>query len=158
MKIATFVIVIFMMNSCWGRSATLKTFSTDYCTGFAEGTKSRPDLWKHCCLEHDLYLWAGGTKDERDEADLHLKSCVAETGVRKIAEIMYLGIRAGRYSPVSIPGMHWGNAFYDEPTYKKLTESEIGYIESEIMNGYDFISVEIKNNFINSLYSRLDTP
>ena len=75
-------------------SQSIKPFETDYCTMFMEGT------WGHCCLEHDLRYWIGGTKKEQLQSDIQLRSCVAESGGDFMANAIYYAVRAGHYSPV----------------------------------------------------------
>lgn len=137
-------------------ASELKPFATDYCTNFPEGTKDNPEQWKHCCLNHDLYMWAGGTEPERDEADLSLKECVAETGAQHIATLMYFAVRAGSHSPIKFPDKKWNNGWTDRPDYQSLTSDDIDLIEFEIYSTHEEISPEIKEHFINQLRSRLE--
>jgi hypothetical protein len=58
----------------------LRPFQTDYCTNFPNGTPENKELWKERCIQHDLYLWAGGTKYERLATDRQLKNCVISKG------------------------------------------------------------------------------
>jgi hypothetical protein len=109
-----------------------RPFVTDGCTDFVNGTSEKPELWLHCCVAHDLYFWAGGTRAARDQADLDLRDCVRATGAKTAAELMYLGVRLGSHSPSKHKGMQWGNAWPDRPAYRRLTPEEIELIESEL--------------------------
>ena len=63
---------------------------------FVDGTFENPELWKECCLKHDIAYWRGGTEEERASADLAFKSCVAKkTGNAELAELMYQAVRTG---------------------------------------------------------------
>jgi hypothetical protein len=135
---------------------SLSPFDTDYCTNYPEGTRSRPELWKHCCLYHDLAFWAGGNKQNRYDADRELKSCIQEAGAPVIAQMMYLGVRAGSYSPLKYPEKKWNNGWRERVTYRSLTVEDIDRIEAELMSSYDFISPELKNDFIHKLRLRLE--
>lgn len=135
---------------------SLKPFTTDYCTAWPEGTLSEPEKWKHCCLEHDLYLWAGGTEEERDEADLQLLQCVENTGEIHWARLMYWGVRTGARSPYRLPDKKWNNGWPGRPDFQALTREDIETIEAELWQGYAFIPPILKDHFINHLYSRLD--
>lgn len=126
---------------------SLKPFTTDLCTGFPEGK------WGHCCIVHDLFFWAGGTKSERDLADQDLRTCVAETGEERVAHLMYAGIRAGYRSPFKIPGMHWGNGWSDEVRRHPLTLEELEMIEDQLDHDSS-IPPEIKSEFLHTLRSR----
>ncbi|WPU64846.1 hypothetical protein [Peredibacter starrii] len=101
-------------------------------------------------------LLGGGSKDDRDVADLDLKSCIAKTGAIQIAELMYLGVRAGSYSPIKYPDKMWNNGWKGRPVFQTLTSKDIDQIEVEILNDYDFISPNIKQYFIDQLRSRLE--
>ena len=56
------------------------------CSQFPDGTLSHKTLWLKCCTEHDQKYWAGGTFDERLQADQELRACVKSTGEPAIAE------------------------------------------------------------------------
>ncbi len=133
----------------------LHPFSTDYCTFYPEGTPSNPTIWKHCCLIHDMTLWAGGVATERHEADLELKRCVAATGQRVQSKLIYFGIRAGNYSPIKFPNMVWNNGWRERPMFQALTAQDIDQIESKLFSSYDYISNDIKTDFILMLRNRL---
>lgn len=113
-------------------SPLLRPFETDYCTGFPEGTRSNPDLWKHCCIEHDLHFWAGGSIQARRRADRRIKECITEAGAPGIGKLMYLGIRLGALSPFKIKKKKWGNAWVDgRGDRHSLTEADILLLEAE---------------------------
>lgn len=133
---------------------SLTAFKTDYCTNYPEGTRESPELWKNCCLEHDMYFWAGGTRAERDEADLQLRSCVEKKAGTSQANIMYYAIRAGSLSPVKFPDKKWNNGWREREDYAQLSEEDIDRIEAEILSGYSFIPVSLKDNFILQLRQR----
>lgn len=149
-----FLILFFFSSFTW--AGTIRQFKTDYCTNFPEGTKEDPELWKHCCLTHDMFFWAGGNKADRDMADLDLKACITKTGATRIAELMYRGVRAGSYSPIKYPDKMWNNRWLERDTFQTLTPQDIEEIEMDIMNGHDYISLDIKTYFIDQLRSRLE--
>src|SRR5690349_20933235 len=78
----------------------LLDFVSDGCTMSPDGTLSKPGLWRHCCFEHDLRYWFGGTIGDRDFADVHLRSCVRDAAGEFWAAVIYRGVRLGHYSPV----------------------------------------------------------
>lgn len=153
---AAFTIGILLINFSSFAGTDLTVFETDYCTNYPEGPRHNPDQWKHCCLIHDMYFWAGGNKTDRFKADLEMKSCIEETGAYNQAKVMYYAVRAGSYSPIKYPKRKWNNGWSDRLEFQTLTSEDINNIESELTNGYDFITPEIKNYFINQLRSRLD--
>lgn len=132
----------------------LTAFSTDYCTNYPEGTREEPELWKVCCLEHDMYFWAGGTRADRDRADLGLRSCVEKRAGTSQANLMYYAIRAGSLSPIKYPDKKWNNGWRERPDYQKLSEEDIDRIEAEILSGYPYIPVSLKDSFILNLRQR----
>lgn len=108
---------------------SLHPFSTDYCTGYPEGTFAQPHLWEKCCVEHDLYLWAGGSRIDRNKTDKKLRSCVASTGATTHAKLIYFGVRLGSYSPIKFPGKLWSNGWTPRRKTSPLTLDEITTIE-----------------------------
>jgi len=131
-------------------------FKTDYCTNYPEGPKDHPDAWKHCCLKHDLYFWAGGSKQNRYDADLELKACIAESGYPRQAEVMYRAVRIGSYSPIKYPDRRWGNAWEKRPEFQSLSLEEIQAIKTELESDSYDLTVELKNTFISDLLKRKD--
>ena len=148
------VVSLLSLNSVIANDVRLNSFSTDFCTNYAEGTKEEPDLWKHCCLMHDLYFWAGGTKDDRLDADRELKTCIEATGASQIARLVYLAVRAGSYSPIKYPDKKWNNGWVDRKEFDPLSSEELEMIENEIHSGYENITFEQKHHFILQLRSR----
>ncbi|MCT4642442.1 MAG: hypothetical protein N4A33_09110 [Bacteriovoracaceae bacterium] len=107
--------------------SNINPFSSDLCTGYKEGTKKEPMKWAHCCYKHDLRFWAGGTKTQRVESDLRLKSCVTKAGSTRHAKLIYAGVKLGSLSPYKLKQRRWGNA-WGEKGYKKLTQEQIDKI------------------------------
>ena len=66
-----FIFLTLIAFNCWAQSGReLKPFATDYCTLYVEGTRSQPNLWRHCCVEHDLYFWCGGNLEDKKATDI----------------------------------------------------------------------------------------
>lgn len=145
MKFILLVVILFSINAF---SIELESFETDLCTFYKEGTSAEPTKWRHCCIEHDLYYWVGGTKDERKLADLRLKSCVGETGETREAEIIYLGVRSGYYSPIHYKKFQWGNGWNEDRriNYSALSSEQIDHVLKNIV----FINLDqmVIDNFI----------
>jgi len=51
--------------------------------------------WQECCVEHDIVYWCGGTPEMRVEADLQLKSCVADRYASWMGAVMRPGVGVG---------------------------------------------------------------
>ncbi len=101
----------------------LKPFTTDGCSDFPNGTLKQKNLWLHCCIEHDKKYWAGGTYDERLQADRDLRACVAGVGEPAIAALMLAGVRVGGSPSLNTP-FRWGYGWPYGRGYKALTPEE----------------------------------
>lgn len=156
MRILFLYTLLLLVMPSNGNASSISPFETDYCTNYPEGTKTEPELWKHCCLKHDLDFWVGGTKKERLAADLEFRSCIEKTGSPYQARMMYLAVRLGSYSPIKYPNRKWSNGWQDRPDFTPLDLQDILIIESELFSGYDFISREVKESFVYQLRRRLD--
>ena len=128
---------------------SLKAFFTDGCTMFIDGPPKKPNLWKHCCLEHDLRYWFGGDQIDMDNADLRLKECINDVAGTAWAELIYQGVRLGHYSPAKNK-THWSWGWTSKRAKIPLELSEKIYIIEEIRRlpfDKDFLETFIKRNF-----------
>jgi hypothetical protein len=74
----------------------LTPFRGDGCTLFPESSDRSGNDWSHCCEEHDVACWQGGTKEERQAVDLAFRECILENSNNEwLAEMMYNAIRIG---------------------------------------------------------------
>jgi hypothetical protein len=155
MKKVLFILLFIILSfSLEAQTYFLQPFTTDYCTSYPEGTRERPELWKHCCLEHDLYFWAGGTKADREFTDLQLKRCVERTGARFQAKLMYWAVKLGGRSPIKFSSKKWGNGWGDEREADlKLSEDEIEVVIEEMSSSSE-IDYQLKESFSQQLRSR----
>lgn len=83
-----FVLVLshFFLSTAQSEEVRFKNdLVVNLCTGFPNGT------WGHCCYEHDVTYWAGGTFQERKNADQRLRQCVDVSGGP--GELMHEGVR-----------------------------------------------------------------
>lgn len=86
----------------------LDDFRSDGCSLFPDGTPLRQDLWCECCIAHDVAYWQGGSRRQKETADLALRECVARTtGNEVLAATMYYGVVLGG-SPVFPTWYRWG--------------------------------------------------
>ncbi|RYZ65775.1 MAG: FAD-binding oxidoreductase [Proteobacteria bacterium] len=135
-------------------SRTLSVFKTDGCTGYPEGTYIEPNLWRHCCIEHDLYYWTGGPLSAQDQADLKLKACVEATGEDVHAQIMYYAVILGHQSPYIIHDKRWGNGWKPEGSETQaLSQSEFEVVESTLRSSA--ASEKVKNIFLDVLKTQI---
>jgi hypothetical protein len=101
----------------------LRPFTTDGCSDFPNGTLQQKDLWLKCCITHDKKYWAGGTYDERLQADRELRNCVASVGEPTIAALMLAGVRVGG-SPYWPTRFRWSYGWPYTRGYRALTPEE----------------------------------
>lgn len=157
MKIITIILFLISLNCLANPVTPVKPFVTDYCTLYVEGTRAQPNLWRHCCVEHDLYFWAGGSLEDKKATDLRLKSCVEKTGATTQAALIYAGVVIGGRSPIRIKSKQWGNTWGDRPRYLTLTEIETGSVVHYLENNNFELSADLKQSFKEQLNSRLDS-
>lgn len=113
---------------------TIKPFETDGCSLFIDGTFSQPEMWHSCCVSHDKLYWAGGTSQQRLEADRALESCVQLHGGKVfVARMMYVGARFGGH-PLNPAWFRWGYGWPYYRGYQKLTDDEQGMAGREFKN------------------------
>ncbi|MFL5786230.1 MAG: hypothetical protein ACJ76H_16545 [Bacteriovoracaceae bacterium] len=149
------LLTLFMYAQASIANDRLVAFQTDYCTGIPEGTPTNPTAWKNCCLMHDMLFWSGGDKNDRDEADLGLRKCVADKGYPNLSWIIYEAVRLGSYSPIKFENKKWNFGWPDRPEHQKLTSQDIDQVEKEIFKPeYSYIPLHIKVAFIYDLRTR----
>lgn len=145
--------ILMLLTSFFSHAGDLKPFSSDGCTLAPDGTWRDPQRWKVCCVAHDLRLWGGGSRVEREEADSKLRSCIKERAGQRVAYIYWLGVRLGSHSPFKIPGMGWGNGWPHQVRYRSLNQDEISRLINEVQQLE--IDTHIKDDYILELYSRI---
>ena len=134
MKILCFICLFPVLISTPLQAAAemkLSPFETDGCTMFVNGTRAKPDLWRHCCIEHDLRYWFGGAQEEMDKTDIRLKECVQKVGGETWGTLIYNGVRAGHYSPIKNK-FQWGWAWSVKREKVPLTLDESIYVLNEL--------------------------
>ncbi|MBS1970532.1 MAG: hypothetical protein JSU04_09495 [Bdellovibrionales bacterium] len=133
MRIFFGVLIFLFSYSALASEPHLRNFVTDYCTMFPEGTPQKPDLWKHCCFEHDLRYWFGGDSADLDFADESLRQCVKDVAGNFWANLMYKGVREGHSSPVKNQ-YHWSWGWDPERMDSPLSEAEKTLIRKDLGN------------------------
>lgn len=142
--------------SCWASENNLKSFSTDFCTAYPEGTVIHPQLWRHCCIEHDLFLWAGGSAKDRVQVDKGLLACVQKTGAVVNASLIYWGVRLGNLSPIKFEDKKWGNGWIKPRLPEALSYDEIDMIERHLQSHPSIhLSEEAVSLFVDKLRQRI---
>lgn len=111
-----------------GPHGRLRAFVSDGCTGSPNGPQESPNLWLHCCEQHDLRYWAGGTAADRFDADRELRACVKATGRGDTAQIMYRAVRLFG-NPYNKTPWRWGFGWTQLRGYAPLTPEERAEIE-----------------------------
>jgi len=115
---------LFCFTACKNEEVKLADFTSDGCSLFVDGTFEDPELWKECCLKHDIAYWQGGTKEERAAADIAFRECVQKkTGNAELAEVMYQAVRQGG-EPYYPTWYRWGYGWPIGRGYRALTVAE----------------------------------
>ena len=113
-------------------SIELSDFTSDGCSLFIDGTFEKPELWKECCLTHDIAYWQGGTQEERLKADLAFKACVEKmAGDSTLAKLMYDAGRVGG-EPYFPTWYRWGYGWPIGRGYKKLSKQELVMVKQKL--------------------------
>ncbi len=152
LKFLILVVVSFFSLAIGGTKAQLHNFETDNCTMFIDGPPSSPNLWKECCVIHDLRYWFGGSNEDLNATDLRLKDCVEKKAGTNWANIIYRGVRAGHYSPIKNK-YQWSWGWINKRPRSKLTIEESNLVRSELRKlsySSDFIENFIKINLDSS--------
>ncbi len=113
-------------------TVTLSEFSSDGCSLFPDRSLINADDWCHCCFEHDIAYWKGGTQEERLAADIALRECILEkTGNQDLADLMYEGVRFGG-SPYFYNWYRWGYGWSYDRKYQALTIEEVALADEKL--------------------------
>ena len=114
-----------------GAALELKPFFTDGCTMFIDGPRDQPELWRNCCVEHDLRFWFGGSAEDREVTDLRLKSCVEKVAGAYWANLIYYGVKTGQLSSIKSK-THWNWGWKQKREYGPLSAEEVSIVKSEL--------------------------
>lgn len=139
------ILSILLLNPALSIAEEIALFTSDGCSAFPDGTIHQQSLWLDCCIKHDLAYWAGGTYDERRQADQSLNSCVTKAGEPEIAKLMLAGVRVGG-SPYFPTSYRWGYGWSYPRGYQQLTEDDHNNIHNKLkifIKIIDSISEEI---------------
>ena len=99
------LIFLFITHTC--QANELKPFATDGCSLWIDGTLEQPNLWRHCCVAHDLDYWKGGSEAQRKQSDERIQACVTEAQGSGMANYIYNNVRWGG-SPYWMNNYRWG--------------------------------------------------
>ncbi|MEM1263727.1 MAG: hypothetical protein AAGH76_15110 [Pseudomonadota bacterium] len=122
-------VAAFALSGC-PEEQSLKPFTSDGCSLFPDRAGALDQDWCHCCLEHDVAYWKGGTAAQRQAADQQLRACVAEsTGSESLARLMYEGVRSGG-RPEFPTWYRWGYGWTDNRGYEPLSEQQVTQAET----------------------------
>ena len=99
--------LIFLLMAHASQANKLKPFTTDGCSLWIDGTLEQPNLWRHCCVAHDLDYWQGGSEAQRKQSDERIQACVKEAQGSGMAQYIYTNVRWGG-SPYWMNYYRWG--------------------------------------------------
>ncbi len=122
-----------VLIGCSGSDAAdeLRDFTSDGCSSFPDGTREEKQLWRSCCVEHDLAYWKGGREEERKSADEALKKCVAKVGEPTIAKLMLAGVRVGG-TPWLPTRFRWAYGWPYLRGYQEISDEEQAMVRQKI--------------------------
>ncbi|MBU0480014.1 MAG: hypothetical protein KKG47_02815 [Proteobacteria bacterium] len=122
-KLSWLILLLILVSAC-SQGRRLADFSSDGCSLFPDRNLITKADWCECCFEHDTSYWKGGSKQEREEADRKLQSCILEkTGDPILADTVYNGVRFGG-SPYFYNWYRWGYGWDYGRGYKPLSPEE----------------------------------
>lgn len=119
-----YAIPLLFIANLQAQTAGLQPFTSDGCSMFPNGSSHQEELWLDCCQAHDAAYWAGGTLDQRDNADQTLRACVASKGETTISWLMLAGVNLGG-SPFWPTSFRWGFGWPYLRGYQELSATEI---------------------------------
>lgn len=130
MRALGFLIFLFITHviAHTSHASELKPFTTDGCSLWIDGTMEHPNLWRHCCVAHDLDYWQGGSEEQRKKSDENIQACIKEAQGSGMANYIYSNVRWGG-SPYWMSQYRWGYGwdYLDDPWprgYKLPTPEE----------------------------------
>lgn len=130
------IALVLAISACKS-SSELEPFSSDGCTLFPDTSLISKKDWRECCFDHDVAYWMGGTREQRETADLALKHCVLDkTGDEELASLMYEGVRFGG-SPYFYNWYRWGYGWGFERKYQQLLPDELERAEQLLQQYYE---------------------
>ena len=72
-SVLTICLFLVLAGCEYASPKTIAPFTTDGCSEFPDGTPAHKNLWLKCCVAHDIKYWAGGSYNDRLNADLELR-------------------------------------------------------------------------------------
>ena len=105
MRAFAFIVALFIAST--SQANDLKPFTTDGCSLWIDGTLEQPNLWRHCCVAHDLDYWQGGSEELRKKSDENIQACVTAAQGSGMANYIYTNVRWGG-SPYWMSSYRWG--------------------------------------------------
>jgi len=125
------------------RASEIKSFTSDGCSAFPDGTITQQSLWSNCCFLHDLSYWKGGAEKQKVIADNELELCVKNVGEPHIAKLMLAGVQVGG-SPFLNTPFRWGYGWPYGRGYKELSRSDKLQVAQKLEEFKVIIDSEIK--------------
>ena len=117
------IMVAHMLAGCAGSCDYPRSFTSDGCSCFPDGTAADPDAWREHCVDHDRAYWAGGTRADRKAADEKLAAALAADGHPMAGRLTYAGTRVGGH-PLLPFSWRWGYGWKYPRGYRPLSADE----------------------------------
>jgi hypothetical protein len=118
------------------RESELIPFVSDGCTNSPDGDFGDSIRWLGCCYVHDQRYYAGGTENDRLDADIELGHCIQRlSGSESLASIYFTAVRLAG-GPERDTDYRWGSGWPYGRGYAPLTTQERNWVKSRI-NAWD---------------------
>lgn len=123
------------------RDAYLKPLEPNGCS------KSPDGWWNHCCVEHDIDYYIGGSRWSRFDSDRRLKSCMKE--VKAPGMVYFIAVRLFGFKS-------WGGGWLNRRYHKRLSSKEVEIVEDRL---HEFRkTAQYKKYFYDFLYYHGHVP
>lgn len=119
----------------------LDAFTSDGCSRSPDGTPFQSDKWLHCCVQHDVWYWIGGSQQDRQQADTNFYQCIQATGNKRVATLYYQAVRIFG-GPNSNASYRWGYGWDRPRPYRDLSPSEMNLrydIYREVQTDFSYL-------------------
>lgn len=104
----------------------LKTFSTDGCSQSPDSFLGKDIV--HCCVQHDIAYWLGGTKRQKEESDQELNLCISQKTNSMVGDAYKAGVSVGGSAGLRNT-FRWGYGWDRLRDYSPITDEEMAQAE-----------------------------
>ena len=129
-----YLLAIGVLAACQADSHLI-AYSSQGCATAPDRSVIESSDWCDCCREHDIAYWRGGTKQQRDHADVRLRKCInVKTNDDELANNMTESANRGE-GAYFFAGYRWGYGWQRERNFQPLSEKEV-YLTNQYLLDY----------------------